>query len=237
MADQQLRGAERALGEQPDDPDRQAAVLQHRLRVGTLSPGRLEVAAYCGYQGALRLIAPDADWGVGRSDQESGHCSSCGWFLVHRVGCPNARWEGWLHGLLRWEELRVPLRAATLAARIGLKLVSAEANRCDSANAAELDRWIGRAETWLNCPCADHGDAWAKAYDAERHRAFPWLPITRMLFHPDACAEAVLALTDPDADGAGAIARLLVINQDQNRTDLQIQTVRGLQAWALSSRG
>lgn len=243
MADHQLREAERALAERPDDPGCQEELLRQRLRAGVLHHQLLELAAYCGYPGALRLIQPDADWGPQQTDQEAGDCPRCGWYLVHRVGCANSMWDEWLNGLLRWEAHRAPLRAVTYAARAGLRLLSEEGKLLpagapiDRQTATVLVGWIDCAQAWLDCPCATHGDAWAKTYAAPLHRDFPWLPITRMLFHPDLCARAVLRLTDPEAAEVGAAARLLSIHQDQTRTDLQMSIVFGLRDWALGVQG
>ncbi|MCW8137500.1 MAG: hypothetical protein KIT58_01180 [Planctomycetota bacterium] len=55
MSDTRLRELERRWKE-TGSPDDEAAYLQERVRVGDLTQERLELAAYCGHEGARRLV-------------------------------------------------------------------------------------------------------------------------------------------------------------------------------------
>ena len=59
MSDQRLRELERRWKE-TNSPDDEAAYLLERVRVGDLPRERLELAAYCGHEGARRATSADA---------------------------------------------------------------------------------------------------------------------------------------------------------------------------------
>ncbi len=106
MADARLRELERRA--RTGDPQAEAEQLLARVRSGTLSRERVELAAYCLHRGA-GLLAPDSvpEGGPARVD------------------------EFWVRGLHRWG--LAPLRAAVAAARISLHASPCCPNHDDAA--------------------------------------------------------------------------------------------------------
>ena len=88
MSDQRLRELERRWRETGSVED-EAAYLRERVRVGDLTQERLELAAYCGHEGAKRS--------------------------VNLSGVPLLNFLDWTLGLGRWGETATTFAALTLA--------------------------------------------------------------------------------------------------------------------------
>lgn len=141
MSDSRLRAAERALAADPS-PEAQAVLLCERLRAG-LDPGRVELAAYAGHEGArlaigwerpsncdclaMSAVLGDAveyhreeSWdpasGLTASDR---HYTWCPGSRRYRHPQDTARFSHWLRGLSRWGA-EAQVRAAIAAARVAL---------------------------------------------------------------------------------------------------------------------
>lgn len=102
MSDERTRSLER-LWRETNDPRDEAAYLRERLRVGDLTPERLELAAYCGRPGAV--VA------VGRMPAVSPP------FAGEMALLPEGDWRDlgrWVLGLARWGH-SLPARATQAA--------------------------------------------------------------------------------------------------------------------------
>lgn len=115
MSDQKLRELERRWKE-TGSPEDEATWLLERVRVGDLTRERLELAAYCGHEGAKRLVqSPDV---------------------------PADLWD-WAKGLGRWEKRTVAFVAAEAAESVLYLWTSAggtpEPERCLTVTKAWLD--------------------------------------------------------------------------------------------------
>lgn len=112
MSDAATRAKERAT----DDPQAEVAVLAARLRDGSLTRDRLELAAYCGHAGAREALGEVMCSGCDGNGLEFGmcsdpeccdqdhvrECSECvGSGTSPRPG-PPADLGDWLRGLERW---------------------------------------------------------------------------------------------------------------------------------------
>ncbi len=89
MSDARLRELERRWKE-TNSPDDEAAYLLERVRVGDLTRERLELAAYCGQEGASRALGGSAP-------------------------TPSHDLVAWVGGLEQWGERAVTLAAAAIA--------------------------------------------------------------------------------------------------------------------------
>lgn len=159
MTDQRLRRLERDAAANPS-PESEAALLRERLRAGTLSLERLELAAYCHPPGAyLGGFAPwiVLGWVNGREcvneARVSGRAVPAG--ETHFEWCPGsrryrhpderARLAWWVAGLSRWGP-EVQVRAAVAAARVALPFW--DAGRSEVREAAE--EGLRRVKDWLD---------------------------------------------------------------------------------------
>lgn len=134
MSDAKLRELERRWKETGSVED-EAAYLLERVRVGDLTRERLELAAYCGHEGARRAV------GTGNDDE-----------LVERVG--NGTEAGRLgvsedclrlfRGLERWGR---PVIARALMCAVAF----VDPHEAQGALASSILRWC-------NCPCGEHGN-------------------------------------------------------------------------------
>ena len=132
MSDAATRAKERAT----DDPQAEVAVLAARLRDGSLTRDRLELAAYCGHAGAREAL------GVYPCGCPLGtdNLSAC----LGTPLAPLANLDAWLRGLGRWPGAL--LRAAVAAAWA----VHACGFGCMGGSAEH--RAIEAAEAWLADP-------------------------------------------------------------------------------------
>lgn len=138
MSDTKLRDLERRWKETGSVQD-EAAYLLERMRAGDLSRERLDLAAYCGHEGARQAIGdaspPPLVGGTPESSERSVY--------------------EWAHGLARFGK-EVLVRAALAGA---LRIRDAWDNTYDRTpwrdQAASA---YNAAQAWLNCPCSAHAD-------------------------------------------------------------------------------
>ena len=198
MTDQRLRRLEREVAASPS-PEAEAALLRERLRAGTLSLERLELAAYCGHEGA-RLLTPAREWSEA---MRKGLVTPPGVLLV-----PD-QLDDWVSGLSRWGPSVLHL-ASVAAAKVALVeegrrrgitcMCGGSIYGCDGHTfthmcdyhgvecscPVEPSQWlteaVSAAEKWLGMGLhvSDHAgyetqgsydEAWSRA-----HRMAPWLP-------------------------------------------------------------
>ena len=118
MSDQRLRRLEREAAASPS-PEAEAALLRERLRAGTLSPERLELAAYAGSIGA-RCCLDACSCGCG---WPRGTPTAAGPFLsdLHRDAdhTDSRSLAVWVAGLSRWGPAVLHL-ASVSAAKVDL---------------------------------------------------------------------------------------------------------------------
>lgn len=238
MTDANLRALERAAQQ---DPSQRAAYLWERVRRGDLSRERLELAAYCGDEGARSVVNPADlanDWGHCREDDEQpDHCESCSWWVVHQVGCPAGRLPAWLQGLSRWGP-EVQVRAGLAAAEVALPVwelsqgfryqASDDSLRCiysSRAFSARLSRtWaprraLGAVRAWLEDPSEANRERW---YQAQWVGGIPeWVPF---------CGDRDVGPVETHAFVLGVRSAAQATSEPKVREAIQ----RGLIAWALS---
>lgn len=124
MTDQRLRRLEREVAASPS-PESEAALLRERLRAGTLSLERLELAAYCGHEAALAIVprphgAP-SDCGLCHGHPDGilvMHTATSGLPPWSREPCSHEL-RPWVRGLALWGH-KVMTRASVAAARCAL---------------------------------------------------------------------------------------------------------------------
>lgn len=184
--DARLRSLERSAAS--GDLDSQARSLLERVRAGTLSRERLELAAYCGHEvarealGGAGLVLTGKD-GAGRPVDlfEAGPS-------VHRV-----HFWPWVEGLERWRMLHAPVMAAVAAARLAATREERGQHyadcpdswtprdracpACVAAIDSRLRRAVGAAEAWCGSPCDRYHTEWANRAHNDRSLSAPkWLP-------------------------------------------------------------
>jgi hypothetical protein len=116
MSDQKLRDLERRFKE-TGSPDDEAAWLLERVRVGDLTRERLELAAYCGHEGARRAVGIDT--------------------VPHPENL-----KDWHEGLRRWG-VEIQVRGGSIAARRAMSLWEAESgDRRPWAALAAVEEWL-----------------------------------------------------------------------------------------------
>jgi hypothetical protein len=177
MTDVRLRDAERrALSGSVDD---QTRALTERLRAGTLTRERLELAAFCGHQAAAAGLQPFADDPYVASGEPTA-CTPCvaesrrnytfaddgsWWCLKHAHEHHDLKL--WLRGLSRWADVGpapgwVLVLASVAAARVALPYAERGLVHRDGRPVADDQtflaprRAIQAAEAWLACPCEEH---------------------------------------------------------------------------------
>lgn len=192
MSDERLRTLERAAAS--GGPDERAALLRARVRAGTLSQERLELAAYVGDADArAALVAFEDD-----PDVDGGHPTACipcrafdgrnyvilrgsEWHcLKHAHEHPDLAL--WVRGLSRWGS-EVLVTAAVAAARqalpvwasqSGCELCASSHSHIVCGHATRARRAVEAVEAWIACPCEQHWTERHEAYVDAGHRA--WLP-------------------------------------------------------------
>lgn len=205
-----LRRRARQTGSVEDD----SALLVARLRAGTLTRERLELAAYCGDGAAIEalgvprvaeLLAPV----VGQTARAYMEHQALG-ALVGQInaGARPSTFSPWLSGLSRWSDVGpvpgwVLVRASVAAARVADCEWAPE--RCDGECGTEDERdcpitgWalraIEAAEAWLADPTNDaRWTAWHASYVEAGHLA--WLPVPTRASETGARArDAILSAT------------------------------------------
>lgn len=123
MTDARLRAAERTAATDAS-PEAQAALLRERLRAGTLDPARLELAAYCGHEGAREALGLDPWGGFPRYAEDpppftAQDGSRYEFVAVQTDLAPAYALRPWVAGLARWGDEALT-RAAVAAARVAL---------------------------------------------------------------------------------------------------------------------
>ncbi len=186
MSDATLRRLSRQAA--TGDVEAQARELLERVRSGSLSRERLELAAYCGSTqarealGGAGLVVTGKD-GEGRTVDlfEAGPS-------VHRV-----HFWPWVEGLERWRRLHAPVVAAVAAARFAAQRAERgqhytdcpEPNTprdhacplCVAAIDARARRAVEAAEAWCAQPCDRYHVEWANRSHNDRGWTAPkWLP-------------------------------------------------------------
>lgn len=203
MTDQRLRRLEREVAASPSR-ESEAALLRERLRAGTLSPERLELAAYCGHEGARGALGI-APW-VGRVHFEDppGFTAADGTryeFSSPDVALAPAYALGpWVRGLSRWGPA-VQVRAAMAAARLVLARRSAGLDLWPDSPGflwGQANRAVEAAERWLVDPNEGNRIDAARAFLAARPVdagiQFRWLPMVPTRYQ---------AGTHPTPEGGG----------------------------------
>lgn len=188
MADLDLRTAARAASAFPS-PEAEAAFLRARLRAGTLSLERLELAAYCGHEGARATLdarIPTLVTGLWHDEDNRP---------VHTT--ENSRTGEWVAGLSRWGPA-VQVRAAVAAARVAWgEAVAAEQRRPSAAGLLSMAA-INAVEQWLKDPNEGNRIDAARAFLAARPvdagLQFRWLPMVPTRYQ---------AGTHPTPEGGG----------------------------------
>jgi hypothetical protein len=155
MSDEQLRGLERTA---ESDPASRSKLLRAQIRAGVLPVKRVELAAYCGDEGALACLNVKFDHGWAIPE---GRITDA-WV--------NGRdFDAWNVGLVRWgTEVRV--RASVAAARLAWNHYYRPGTVLfdrDTLNAIEA------AEAWLNCPCDQHVAACSRLIPANNGPPIP----------------------------------------------------------------
>ena len=154
-----------------------ARVLAERLRRGTLTQERVELAAYVGDE-AARLVAGCA-------------CASAGDEYAWACWCDHGlALAPWARGLSRWGEaacVRVVVAAGRVAWSSSCRCLThntaLHSGQC-SAHFGALDA----AQAWIDCPCEEHRALWIEARaliqrvwvagPADGHTPIVWLPLT-----------------------------------------------------------
>jgi hypothetical protein len=176
MSDSRIRSAQRAVLADPT-PEGWAAYLHERLRAGVVEQRRVELAAYCGHEGARQLLKPEATrynpWCP---------CDLGTPFGPHTDCCEDKswNWERWIAGLARWGHW-VQTLAAVAAARVALeKWESSDPFSRPNLLAVRPGAYGGYApptlmgprraiesiEQWLRCPCEACMHKWDRAWHA-----------------------------------------------------------------------
>lgn len=155
MSDATLRARQKAA-EKSGDLEDQARALLERVRAGTLSRERLELAAYCGDAGA-RVVLP----GPHRSPNGCRLCHGHpdGVLVMQIAGAGRKPWEriqcehdlgALVRGLARWQPsaaIRAGCSAGRVAAQFFLRVPR------------PLIEALCAAEAWLDCPCSPCAEA------------------------------------------------------------------------------
>lgn len=167
MTDLALRQLGRAASS--GDPQDEARALLARVRAGTLTRERLELAAYSGHGAARLALDPfpperSAPWGRdtpcllcvaedGRNYTFPGQTGLSWHCLKHADDYPSAGpgcEDLWLSGLLRWGP-GVLVRAAWYVLDVAMDHVSKDTVLWHSGREASLAAW-----EWVTCPCEVH---------------------------------------------------------------------------------
>lgn len=157
MSDVRIRALER---EAVHSPIARASLLTERVRAGTLSQERLELAAYAGDVDARAATGTLCPGGP-----DGGHTGFCD----ERCGV-HSDLAGWVQGLSRWGPEAID-RAAAAASRVALPWWWENLKRVTGWRDLETghpaytvtERAIGAADAWFGCPCDRHEDAWLAA--------------------------------------------------------------------------
>ena len=185
MGDTRLRSLERAAA--AGDVEAQARQLAERVRAGTLTRERLELAAYAGHVaarealGGSRLVVTGKDGDGLPVDLFEGGPS------VHRV-----HFWPWVEGLERWSRMRAPVVAAVASARLAAARDERgqHYNDCPDASVprdracplcvADIDsrprRAVEAAEAWCASPCDRYHVEWVNRVHSPGWTSPKWLP-------------------------------------------------------------
>lgn len=186
MTDLRMRSLSRLSAS--GDLHAQARQLLERVRSGSLSRERLELAAYCGHVearealGGAGLVVTGKDGnGLPVDLFEAGPS-------VHRV-----HFWPWIEGLERWRMLHAPVVAAVAAARFAAQRAERGQHYIDCPDpgvardhacplcVASIDarprRAVEAAEAWCALPCERYHVEWANRSHNDRGFLAPkWLP-------------------------------------------------------------
>jgi hypothetical protein len=173
---QDLRRRAGATGNVQD----QAALLRARVRAGELGQDLLELAAFCGDEGARLVVDPGHQVGTyfhlpPTPDRPHG---------IHGDG---VRFDEFVSDISRWADVPgwVVVRAAVAAARVALRAEFDRGVRIEVTGEQLASAWniltpearprymtadlrraaaaLEAAEAWLACPCEKHEEAWIVA--------------------------------------------------------------------------
>lgn len=148
MSDAKLRDQERRCRDGRAALEEEVALLTGRLRAGTLTRERLDLAAHCGHEaarlaGGVALPPPD-DFFPGTNYDEAGR-------RVEPRFSRRLRW--WAVELRRWGP---PVWARAVSTALA---VSAEADPRPADRRAGLGEVVAAIEAWGGCPCEPHVEA------------------------------------------------------------------------------
>lgn len=225
MTDQRLRRLEREVAASPS-LESEAALLRERLRAGTLSPERLELAAYCGHVGA-RVVALGAHNPAAHEIPNGKAWLAVAPFdtvdltpdSVGRLPSPLPLvfdLPRWVRGLSRWGPT-VQVRAAVAAARAALPIEHPcfggpvhvhdatggdhYGGDCDLALFA-----IEGAEKWLEDPTPKNLLVWRNAWFACEWEQAQWLPWVSSADYPQPSGPPTVADQASHIIRAGSLA-------------------------------
>lgn len=175
MGDRQARALERDTS-----LEGRARVLAHRLRVGTLTQERLELAAYVGDEAARMLVerwrwdkrdevccCGDGADGHGMGGAEHSLVHACDYYAEEgeerECACPSLPLDAWARSLSRWDKA-VCVRAAVAAGRVAWAANGSDDAAyvnagMDTTSRADPVRALSAAQAWLDCPCERHLEA------------------------------------------------------------------------------
>lgn len=239
MTDQRLRRLERDAAASPS-PESEAALLRERLRAGTLSLERLELAAYCGHEAALDVVGRTCDR-IHPGCPHGDLCLCCGCHEGVPLGVDDC-WRGkrmhvlvsdFAAGLSRWGPA-VQVRAAVAAARAALAWRSADLDLWPDSPGflwGPANRAVEAAERWLQNPTAD-------MLPQNLPREFPLLTNagdTRCFFQLLCCLPSAQHGWNTEANGALEAVRESAALAGELAVRSAIQSA--LITWALGSQG
>lgn len=229
MTDQRLREAERLARACPS-LESEAALLHERLRAGTLSLERLELAAYCGHEGALAIVprpkgAP-SDCGLCHGHPDGilvMHAATSGLPPWTRYPCEHEL-APWVQGLDLWGHGCV-VRAAIAAARFWASWGPEHQSRSRDPRVVlslkDLDEWEQTGHLVGDRPFAF---PW--------HTLPSWEPVRQawLMAHDGGTVER-------RADSAHAMAAIMASAESCGEAPVRAAIQSTLISWALGSQG
>lgn len=187
MGDARLRELERRA--RTGDPQAEAEQLLARVRSGTLSRERLELAAYCGHEGALAVAPPDP--------------ISLAW-----ISAPSL--DRWLEGLTGWPWREVLLvRAARAASGLATEHALAPLRGSGLMHFTPALRVEGACDEWLIQPTDERFGAWEAVWRSVEGHPWPWLPEPSTSLVPGlGCAQRTIGAAARAVTGWGVRRRI-----------------------------